>query len=217
LRLLSTNWGARETSAAVAGGNLANTPFEVISGTHKIVTDTINGTPVKALECVTAGVVAMPSSLFKSGNKGAARGTFEFWVYKALTANDVRIYYIASLPIAGGSVGFNGYAFLWLSDDKVIGQKRTNGTPLNFWTTKNSYAASGVWREFRVSVANGGVFNNFIDDIEIDLTGGSGSYPVTDTSFSDSKFVVVDLDAGDKIALGAIDGSYAIKKYLGVV
>jgi hypothetical protein len=28
--LTSTNWGARETSAAVAGGNLANTPFEVI-------------------------------------------------------------------------------------------------------------------------------------------------------------------------------------------
>ena len=33
----------------------------------------------------------------------------------------------------------------------------------------------------------------------VDLTGGSGSNPVTDSTYTSSEYMVMDLDAGDKI------------------
>lgn len=210
-----TNWGARETSVNVTTGPISNTPFEVISGSFKVVTDTINGTPVKALECVTAGVVAMPSSYFKQGEGDAARGTFEWWMYRALLGNLSEIAFIGSQKSAPTAAGFNGYRIAATSSTLYLA-RLTNGGSATFQISAAGQCSHLVWHRHTFTVSTGGVFTNYIDGSLVDVTGGTGTNPATDATYTTSKFFVAQVDAGDKIALGAVDGSYGITKRLGV-
>jgi len=211
-----TDWAARETTAAVAAPNyVGNTPWEVITGTHSIDTDTIEGVPVKVLKCVTGGVVAIPSSLFRVGDKGAARGTFRFWAYWASgTAPYFEI--IGNQATGPGASGFDGYTIRLLTDGSIQMRRFTNGSGSSKFATATGYAAVDTWHKIGVTVGDGGVFTGFLNGAIISVSGGSGTNPFTDATHAESKFFVVDLDAGDMIALGDVNGNYAIEHMLGV-
>ena len=50
-----TDWGVTANNTAITSGFIENTPFEVQSGSFKVIDDTYNGKSVKAIECVTDG------------------------------------------------------------------------------------------------------------------------------------------------------------------
>jgi len=50
-----TDWGVTANNTAISSGLIENTPFEVQSGSFKVIDDTYNGKSVKAIECVTDG------------------------------------------------------------------------------------------------------------------------------------------------------------------
>jgi len=212
-----TDFGARETSAAVTSGPLSNTPFEVVSGSFNVVTDTIDGRPVRALKCVTAGVVAMPASLFRVGAAGAARGTFEWWVYKATPGTQPRVCFIASQKTAPTATGFDGYEILLNNDDAYSMYYRVSGSRTLMQLTAAGYLSSGQWNKYRVTVGEGGVFTTYMNDTLVDVTGGSGTNPITNATNTESKFLTFEPEVGDMIALGDVKGDYAITHYLGVV
>lgn len=215
--LTRTAWGARETSANVTSGNITNTPFEVVSGTWSIGTEAVGGKQCKVLNCVADGVVAISTGLFRSGNLGAARGTFEFWYYKGATANAPYINFIGSQATGPGAAGFDGYSIRLPNANEIALRRFTNGSGLTKFETVASYITAAAWQRYTVTVANGGVFTVYYNGVIVDPSGGSGTNPVTDVTHLESKYITVDGDAGDKLALGAIDGSYSLTKYLGVV
>lgn len=61
--LHKTDWGANQSAASVSSGQLENTPFQVASGSFKIVNDTLDGEPIKSIECITNGTVQLPAWL----------------------------------------------------------------------------------------------------------------------------------------------------------
>ena len=211
-----TDFGARETIAAVgAPGPLTNTPWEVVSGTHEIITTTINGTPVKAIRCVTAGAVAIPASLFRVGQSGAARGGFKFWMYRATLANLAHFGFIGSQKSAPATAGFNGYRITSTGSQFFLA-KMINGGSSTSQVSALGACVHGVWYEYEITVGDGGVFTTYLNGSLVNLTGGSGTNPTTDATYTTSKFLVADLDAGDMLALGSVDGEYALEKQLGV-
>lgn len=212
-----TDFGARETIAAVgAPSKLTNTPWEVVSGTHEIITTTINGTPVKAIRCVTAGRVAIPASLFRVGEAGAARGGFKFWVYIGVAGNTPRLAFVGNQTSRPFDAGFDGYAIRFLNSETFEIREFTNGVATSLMASPSTLLASDRWNEFEVTVGDGGVITAYMDGQIIDVSGGTGANPVTDASHTTSKFLVLDPDAGDMLALGSVDGEYALEKILGV-
>ena len=74
-----------------------------------------------------------------------------------------------------------------------------------------SYLDINTWYKIKWKRTKSGVFTLYIkggsfgDTYQlIDTTGGSGQNPVQDSTYTTSKYCVVDLDVGDKIILGTI-------------
>ena len=70
--------GITASEAVFSSGFVENTPFEVQSGSFKIVDDGSG----KYLECVTDGVVSFPMPEFAESPQNAAYGTWKFSIYK---------------------------------------------------------------------------------------------------------------------------------------
>ncbi len=68
------------------------------------------------------------------------------------------------------------------------------------------YVADSTWYRFGVTRRDDGQFTAYIKGgvftswTLIDPTGGSGTNPVTDTTYTASKYVVLDLGVGDLIS-----------------
>jgi hypothetical protein len=63
-----------------------------------------------------------------------------------------------------------------------------------------SYVNINQWYHVKVTRTKAGVFTVWKDGTLLDVSGGSGSNPVTDTNHTTSVFTVLDLDAGDRVA-----------------
>ena len=63
-----TDWGVWESVANVTSGMLENSPFEVLTGTHKIETDTHNGQTVKVINPVVGGTLKLHTEAFDNSN-----------------------------------------------------------------------------------------------------------------------------------------------------
>jgi hypothetical protein len=62
-----------------------------------------------------------------------------------------------------------------------------------------------------------GEFTGYLNDEIVDVTGGSGTNPVTDLTFTGSQFMILDFDAGDEAILADVKGEMSFKKQFGVV
>jgi len=227
----SENWFAKEyakgrtalfktdfcanASVASEGGTigafLSNTPFQFGDTTcrYKVSSDTINGTPVKVIECTTAGVVYIPTSVFGQTPTEAAYGTWEFWANKTDTGS-IYIYFINDLSVLTSS---NGYYTLLTGGEAVSSGTRTAGSNVADFTSSEVISAN-QWNRFKVTRTPAGIFTTYLNDTSI--TANTGNNPFTDTTFTTSNYIVLDLDAGDKIALSDVGGNLAFKKTLTV-
>ena len=165
--------------------------------TNIIITELPEGYPLldvgsKYLECTSAGSVAFPSSI--------AYGTWEFSVYKGVGSNIINIRILSENPIGTG----NRYTV-----------QIANSEGINFFrdttliiSSISSYIENNTWYRFKVTRTLDSEFSLYIkggdfgtdDWTLVSTTGGTGSNPRVDNTYTESQYLVLDLDVSDRIA-----------------
>jgi hypothetical protein len=209
--LYQTGWGARET---VAG--LGNTDWQPISGAHKVITTDYQGEPHKGILCTSAGAIALPASLFKVGPKGAARGGFRWVMSKASGSGSLSISIIGNQPTIETALGFNGYTYRITAARQFQFIRFTNGGSATQQLTAGSVVDLGALNACVVDVEKSGRFGTYLNGELIDLTGGIGTNPFTDDTFTDSAFIIANMTFGDILLLGNQKDENGFIKTLGV-
>ncbi|NCP72305.1 hypothetical protein GW835_02850 [archaeon] len=167
-------------------------------------------TGTKYLQNTTSGTTAIESK--------QAYGEWEFDVYKGSTLTNSFVKIISDAII--GSVGGNSYTIQFNVDEAL--KLWRGGTAI--MSTANSYISKNTWYRIKVArLQSSGTFaiivpsmtttypkdtfavfikgGEFGDDWTlVDTTGGSGTNPVTDSTYTTSNYFVADLDVGDRIA-----------------
>lgn len=206
-----TDWGVNESVAAVTGGNLENSPFAVESGSFKISMDTVDGEDVKVIECVSAGVVYIPTAFFQQTHTEAAYGEWEFWFNKN---NNSVLYVLFIASVIGGETasGQNGYNFTVDTAERVYLRESTAGSGAGLFNTDADYVVASTWYRVRITRTPAGVFTIFLNDVLVVATVGTN--PITDITTIESNYIALDLDAGDKVAFSDRHGGHSISKKL---
>lgn len=201
-----TDWGVTESVANVTGGFLENSPFTRQSGTWKISTDTIDGKDVKVIECVVAGILTIPTSQFQQTPTESAYGTYEWHMYQK-AGNTPIVNFISSVT-TGVTTGY--YMFVEPANQRV--RFWEPGGAGELFSGTNSSVTAGTWNKFKVTRTSAGIFTVYMNDAVI--TAATGSNPVTDNTTTTSSYLLLDLDAGDKISYSALNGDSSIIKKL---
>lgn len=174
------------------------------TGSYKIIELTAND-PVlkhlvkgtKMLQCTVAGTIAIPSNW--------AYGAVEFDWYKGGEVNQPYIRVISDIiaPIYTPGNNYN----IGLYSDESIYFNRIDATIIR---TVISYFTNFTWYRTRITRTKAGVFTlrikggAFVPTAGYDgwtlvsVAGGSGTNPVSDSTYTTSNFLVLDLDAGDR-------------------
>lgn len=144
----------------------------------------------KYLECATAGIIVIQSE--------QAYGTWEFDLYKGTTATEPIIHFIDSTTGTGNrySIELNNAERIRLQKDAV-----------NQSYTAASYIANTTWYRFKTVRTAAGIFTFYIrggafgdtDWTTIDVSGGAGTNPFTEATYTTSAYMVLDLDAADRV------------------
>ena len=183
-----------------AGRFLEGIPWQFgdATGRYKVSTATVHGRPnTKAIECVTGGLLYVPST--------QAYGKWSFDLYKA-AGSDLFVTFVATANAAWNDAAQNGYQLQIDNLEKVAIQEIVAGTATNKFVTVVDYIAPATWYRFEIERTAAGIFTTRIRGgafggwTLVDPTGGSGTNPVTDTTTTTCKYIVLDLDAGDKFA-----------------
>jgi len=90
--------------------------------------------------------------------------------------------------------------------DESIRFSKGGGTSL--FQTATSYISINAWYKIKVTRTTDGEFTVYIKGGDfgndawtlVDVTGGSGSNPCTDGTYSESNYFVCDIDSGDRIS-----------------
>jgi hypothetical protein len=148
----------------------------------------------KYQECTVAGTIAMPSTW--NG------GTLYFKLYKGGGGNNTIFHFMHSAVDGSG----NGYAIKLGSTERIVISRITNGAEASsFMFTATDYIAIDTFYDFKLLVNNGSftiyIKGGSFGDVWtlVDVSGGAGSNPGTDTTYSSSKYMVKDYDALDRL------------------
>lgn len=156
----------------------------------------------KYLENVTAGTLAIPSK--------QAYGTWEWDWYKGGEVNGFSLFIISPTPN-----NFGAFRFAFSSSEIVYLIRVNTTTGVDSWhlfATAPNYLQNNTWYRVKITRTPAGVFTtllkggNLIPTAGYDgwtlvsTTGGTGTNPVTETLHTSSNFMVLDLDAGDRIS-----------------
>jgi hypothetical protein len=213
-----TDYGVTTTVTPDTSGELANSPFRVESGSFDISTDTINGCEAKVIECVSAGVCHIPTAYFHGNDTQGAYGTWEWLFNKVGAATQLRIPFIGNQGASASTAGFNGYELRIESDESLRLIRFTNGTVAALLYNSGASAIGiNTWYDLKITRSSDGEITTYLDGALLDVSGGAGTNPVTDNTYTESKYLVFELDAGDKVAYATKNGECSIVKYQGVV
>jgi|GEM_PF-5904562 len=180
-----------------SAGNFSN--WTVQSGTFAVNNSVAN--PLSAnqysLVCNTAGIISIPSY--------QSVGLWEFDWYKENDANHLDVLFMNDR--IGGNTTQNGYELSIFNTESVRLIKRTAGVYTGLLLTNTGYIANNTWYRIKIEKTTTGKFTIWLkggsfgtDYVLISVTGGSGTNPVSDSTFTSSNYFVLDLDAGDRIA-----------------
>lgn len=209
-----TDWGAYESDAAVSAGFIENTPFNVLSGTWKIVTTTLNGSPVKALQCVTDGAVNVDlSSLSGFPKEDLAYGTYDFWMYKGSDAS-LCVFSILNENALRTGATVDGYSFYVSATESISIGKITNGSNTSLSNSDASYVPVSTWLNLKLTRDYVGSMSYYYNGVLV-TPASEKTNPYADTSYTSTGWFNIELDAGDMVSLGNKAGNYALTKYLG--
>jgi hypothetical protein len=176
----------------ISSGFLENTGIQVKTGAHKLISETNNSSIHRVIQCASAGAMTLPATNLNNCS-------LNFHINPTVTP----YISISSENAPWFTSGNQGYLFT-LSKSGIIRLWRHNGgsTPLLF---EKSMTIDDRYYKVKI-VNNGGTFSIYVDDVL--LSADSGSNPVTDTTYTDMKYITFDLDAGDKIIWSSKSGIY---------
>jgi len=213
-----TDWNFKESVANEGGvmhqeiggvGSPIQTVTDKFNPMWRVETDTINSRIVKALVNKVAGLSYITTEHYwDASTTDAAFGEWEFWVYHVSTST-FKIPFIAASLVEGAG----DYRLQIDPDGSVL--LIESGVDTLFDTVAQS-VTDDQWTHFRITRSSTGVFTVYQDHVLLSVAGGTGTNPVTDLTTTISNYFIVTMNLGDKICLGAVDGSYSITKKLGV-
>lgn len=154
----------------------------------------------KYLECITAGVIAIPSK--------QAYGTWELDWYKGADGNNIVIGIISD-RVKGYVTNNNlGYFFTQLDTEKIGLYKSLIGSTSGLSGTIINYTSYSTWYRVKITRSISGVFTVYIKGgafgnsswILISTISGNGANPSTDNTYTTSEYFVISAAAGDRIA-----------------
>ena len=210
----STGWGAYE-SDDTAAGYIPGTPIEILSGTWDVVVEEVDGNVCKVLENDGAGHVAIPTTMFTGDPTQDAYGTISM-KFKKLNTNGFYIY-MGNQTDTGAGNGFNGYLFGFTLAELADAYLITNGMNAGTQYQSSASAVPFTWFDLRITrdITNDECSVYINDTLVTD--GGGGSNPFTEGTYTESNYIILDMDDGDKVVLGCRDGGVGgISKKRGV-
>lgn len=196
---LATGWGFYETASNYTAGDYVEPgdALRVVSGEWAVEVDTIDGAVAKVLACKADGQAWIPACYFLATKAGQAYGTWKTWLKKA-DASEMQIYTVtdAQAPTAG-------YALKWAADEVVTIEETGVGTVVG-----GGSASADTWHELAMTRRYDGLFQGFVDRVSFGTAD--------DATTQESEGILVEADAGDKIALSDLRGNHCLSKQLGV-
>jgi hypothetical protein len=210
-----TGYGATAGNTNFTAGQVENTDFIRSTGTWKVTTDTVNGKTAKVLECVAAGIAYVDARLLQGSPTLDAYGTWEWWFYRGSTGNDLRVGFIADAVAA--QPGYNGYEITMSGAERIYLYEMNGAAAGTKCRTDDAAFVQQTWYQLRITRSGAGEFSLYLDGTLVDMTGGSGTNPTTDATYTTSNYILLEFDAGDKISLGSTDGDENLFKLQGVV
>jgi len=208
-----TDWGITESIANVTSGPITNSNIIASTGSWAVDVVEIDGELTKVLTCAAAGIAYIAQGHFHDTESGSAYGTFK---WKALRANTSvhNVYFIADDTALAG---IDAYLVRTANDGSVLTLVATAGAETTLSESAAALTRAETWNDYRVTRNYLGSFSTYVNGTLMSVVGGSGANPVANTAHTSSKYIVLEFDAGDKIALGNLQGDNSIVKYLGVV
>ncbi len=165
----------------------------------------MDGKLSKVLRCDSAGIVYLDTSIVTGSPTNDAYGTWEWWLNKGAST-------VPNVIFASNSAGTAGYQIKLKADESVYLQKLP-GTDLAY--SASSYVSASAWHRYRVTRRDtDGRFHVYVDGSLMTVAGGSN--PVTNNDVTTAVVLALDLDAGDKVSLGALKGGRQLVKWRGV-
>ena len=187
---------------------LENSPFKIESGSFKVTRDTINGVENKVIECISAGVISVPTAEFRQTPTESAYGEWNWLILKAADLNSMYMQFIASVVGGQAATGQNAYQFMLGNDEKFRLRELINGSVTTNHFIGDTIYDLNTWYDLKITRTTDGEFSMYVDNQMI--TADTGSNPFTDTTWTESKYMTFEVDAGDKIAYAP----NSIKKHL---
>lgn len=152
----------------------------------------------KYLQFTTAGTVSIPSK--------TAYGTWEFDWFKVGEGNEIKFNFISD--------GQNGYSTyekcycIYIGSTETVRLHTANGsTPQALFYTAENYIKNNTWYRIKVIRSITGIFTVYIKGgsfgdnyVLVSTTGGSGTNPMTNNTYTTSNYFVLNLGAGDRVA-----------------
>ena len=159
-------------------------------GTHNFTNDRIRA---YGINCTSAGVIGIPvpELMFDLAKN---RWEWSWKMYKGADANFTDVIIIATDIGILGSGGL--YDFVFNSSEAFY--FRRDGADLS-WTS-GSYITYSQWYDCKITRDASGSFSFYIDGALVDVSGGGGSNPITDTTYTTTRYIVLNLGAGDMVA-----------------
>lgn len=168
---------------------------DVTSGTLKLKKGT------RYLSCTGAGTIAIPSQ--------QTYGTWEFGLYKGNTLNTSVVEFISTTNDYSTD---KGYTYQIYSDEDVYLTRRNKpSATTDILRSTGSYVANSTYYKVKITRSTAGVFTVLMKGGALTPTagydgwhlvstsGGGGTNPSTDTTYTTSNYIVLDLDSGDRI------------------
>ena len=194
-----TDWGTPVTANRTAGQFVG--PFEIISGTHKVVADEIEGKIVKAIENVVAGVDSIPVAQMRQLPSDAAYGTFDWWEYTPATGIS-NIGIVCQNPVAAAA------GDLRLQIDGTAGLAHL-ANPATTTIIGSIPFTPAQWNRWRITRSAGNEFKVYLNGTLM----GTATYAGVTSGY----YMTADQDAGCKRSLADVGAGHAYNKFQGVV
>tara|TARA_Y100000034_G_scaffold132182_1_gene194555 strand:- start:1625 stop:3529 length:1905 start_codon:yes stop_codon:yes gene_type:complete len=165
------------STANVTADFLENTGFEITSGTWQVDDSTSAG---KQITCVGAGIISVSSQ--------QAFGTWEFELSKDAASNPLIGFVMDSVQAGNAALG---YQMTITANEAIFLRRITGGGSTTIFSTATGVIATDEFVRVVITRDSSGSFEVFVNEVSID-TG-------TDTTLVNSSFLVLELDAGDKV------------------
>lgn len=151
------------------------------------------------LESLAAGVIGIPEpSEMRDLTVGGFEWEFDF--YKSDTSESLVVMFISNFLGLKTAIQQDAYHYSFGSDEGIYLVERNGGVSNVLSQTVASFANLSQWYTAKVTRSSSGAFTIYLDNVLVDVTGGGGSNPVTDTTIQSTRFFTVDcLTSGTRI------------------